>query len=194
VSLFQVAAASTDPVTVDDAKLHCRIEVADDDELIAGLITAAVEYTESFIHRKLLTETWADKRRGFSSCGPIVLSFPPVSAITSITYLDGAGDEQTWAAANYLTDLPTGPKAAPARIAPAYGVAFPATYPVLNAVTVTFECGYGEASDVPASIIAAIKILVATWYGPGRQAVNIGNITSVIPLTVESLLWPFKSF
>ena len=192
MSLYLVTAPSTEPITVDEAKAQYRFEVADEDDFVRGLIHAAVDYTETFIHRKLLTQTWAEK--GAFPWGAIVLPFPPVTAVTSITYLDTAGDTQTWDAADYRTGFPTGPHAGPAWVEPGYGLSYPATYGVRDAVTVTFECGYGEATDVPSSIKAALKLLVAHWAGPGRQPVNIGNITSVIPLTVESLLWPFKAF
>lgn len=84
-----------------------------------------------------------------------------------------------------------------------YNGSFTAT--VVSATVFTFPVSSGTVSPatgtptvtpdpVPSGIKAAIKILVSTWYGPAREAVNIGNITSEIPLTVNSLLWPFKSF
>ena len=193
MSLFLLTPPHAEPITVDEAKAQYRFEVPDEDDLVQAWIVAAREYTETFIHRRLLTQTWALTFDAFP-CWPILLPFPPVTAVTSIRYLDATGTSTTWAAANYLTDLPTGPHASRARITPAYGIQAPATYPTLNAVTVTFECGYGEATDVPASLTAALKLLVAHWAGPGRVPVNIGNIITPIPLTVESLLWPYKSF
>lgn len=84
-----------------------------------------------------------------------------------------------------------------------YNGSFTAT--VTSATTFTFPVASGTTSPatgtitatpdpVPTMIKAAIKVLVAHWYGAGREAVNIGNITTVIPMTVESLLWPYKSF
>jgi uncharacterized phiE125 gp8 family phage protein len=61
-------------------------------------------------------------------------------------------------------------------------------------VTVRFVAGYGAtAAAVPFGLKAAIKMLVAHWYAR-REPVNIGNLVTPIPLTIDSLLWPYKSF
>lgn len=194
MALFLFAATSGQVVTTAEAKLHCRIDASDDDTLIDTLIDAATQLVETVTHRALLSQTWDLKLEAFPCDGDeLWLPKPPVSAVSSITYLDTAGASQTWATTEYLTDLPTGAWARKARITPAYGVVYPSTYPVPNAVTVRFVCGYGAAAAVPAPLKAAIKLLVGHWY-QNREAVNVGNITSELPLTVPALLWPFKAF
>lgn len=168
------------------------------DPYLIALIKTARDYCESFTHRALITQTWDLKLDAFpcDSDEAIFLPKPPVSSVTSVTYLDTANVSQTWAATTgYLTDLPSGPHASPARIAPAYGVPYPSTYDVENAVTIRFVAGYGAAaSSVPDGIKWAMRILMGTWYDPGRQSVVIGSTASVIPHTVDALLWPFKVF
>ncbi len=199
VGLTLVTAPASEPVSLAEAKDHCRIAqaVTYEDALVTGLIRAAREHVETYTHRALLTQTWADKRDAFP-CDrdeALWLPMPPVSSVTSITYIDTAGTSQTWAASLYTTDLPSGPYARAGRIVPAYSEYYPATRGVINAVTIRFVCGYGAtAATVPSSLLAAMQILIATWYGPGREAVNIGNIVTQIPQTVEALLWPFKAW
>lgn len=41
----------TEPITLDRAKQYLRVDAADDDVLIQGLITAAREYAEGFQNR-----------------------------------------------------------------------------------------------------------------------------------------------
>ena len=159
-----------------------------DPELVAWIQTAR-ELAETFTHRAIPVQTWDEKFDRFPPY-ELWLSKAPVASVTSITYLDTAGVSQTWSSANYLQDLPTGPWARKARIVPAYSVIYPSTYPVLNAVTVRYVCGY---TSVPAGIKAAMKLLIGHWY-ENREAVHVGNIVNVMPMAVESLLWPFKAF
>lgn len=115
-------------------------------------------------------------------------------SIDSVSYVDGNGTTQTWSSALYRTDIPAGPTAGPARLTPIYSGVWPQTQGVINAFTVRFTAGYGTtAASVPYDIKAAIKLLIGHLYA-NREAVNIGNIVTPLPLGVESLLWPYKYF
>jgi len=197
VALSLVSGPTSEPVRLDDVKRHVRVsdDVTDEDTLIGDLISTAVEYVENFIHRRLLSQTWELTLDGFPPC--IDLPFPPVSSVTSISYVDTAGDTQTLASTAYTTFLPTGPYAPVARVFPAYGVQWPSTRDVPGAVTVRFVCGYGvHENSVPWSIKTAITLMVQHWYDVGRQPVVIGagNTVTSVPKTVDDLLWPYKAF
>ena len=43
-----------EPVTLQEAKQHCRVDCDADDELICGYITAAREWAESFLNKPLV--------------------------------------------------------------------------------------------------------------------------------------------
>lgn len=194
MALSLVTAPTAEPVRLDDVKSHVRIAatVTDDDPMIGDLISAAAEYVEHFVHRKLITQTWDLKLDGFPAM--IALPFPPVQSV-SITYVDTAGATQTLAASTYTTDFASGPLAMSAYIVPAYGQYWPSTRAVPNAVTVRFVCGYGDKENaVPWSIKTAIKLMVQHWYDVGRQPVIVGTIVSPVPKTVDDLLWPYKAF
>jgi uncharacterized phiE125 gp8 family phage protein len=179
-------------MTLADAKVHLKVEDATDDGLIRALIGAAAEYAETFTRRRLLTQTWDLKLDDFP-CAVIELPFPPVSSVTSVSYVDTAGDTQTWSSALYTATLPVGPQAAPATIEPIYGESFPSTRSQSSAVTVRFVCGYGAASDLPSSIVAAMKLLIGHWYVNREAAiVSMNTATSVIPMGVDQLLWPYR--
>jgi len=53
-----VTAPAFEPVSLADAKAQCRVDVADDDALISGLVTAARQYVESETGMALITQTW----------------------------------------------------------------------------------------------------------------------------------------
>jgi len=193
MALSLVAAPAIEPIYLEEAKAQCRIDHGDEDALVQALIRASRDYVENFTHRALITQTWDWQIDGFP-CGDLVLPLAPVSSVTSVTYLDSAGTSQTWSSSNYRTDLPAGPKAPRARLAPGYGVLYPTTYDVINAVTVRFVAGYGATTaTVPFAIKQALLLLIAHWYKT-REPVVTGTIVSPVQHSVDGLLWPYKAF
>lgn len=197
MALSLVTSPDDEPVTVEDAKIHVKVDTDDEDALIASLVQAAREYCEVFTGRKCLRQTWDLKLDDFPCNGfAMELPFPPVSSVTSVSYVDADGVTQTWAAGatGYTTDLPVGPQASHARVFPSYGVWYPATRSQPNAVTVRFVCGYGtDAATVPAGFVAAIKLLLGHWY-LNRESVVIGTVSTSVQTTVDALLWPYRVF
>lgn len=191
MALSLYTAPTDEPLSLADAKTHLKVEDGTDDALIRELIRAACEHCETFTGRKCISQTFDLKLSGFP-CGAIELPFPPVSSVTSVTYVDTNGDSQTWSSALYQTDLPAGPQATVARIQPAYQQVYPQTRDQWNAVTVRFVVGYGGPQDVPGSIQAAMKLLIGHWYA-NREAVAVsaGTVPSEIAIGVDRLLWPY---
>jgi uncharacterized phiE125 gp8 family phage protein len=191
--LHLVTGPSDQPITTEAAKLHLKVEHSDDDDLIATLCAAALDYVETGTRRKCLTQTWDDKRDGFPCWGePWVLDFPPVSAVSSISYVDTNGTTQTWSSAEYVTDLPTGAHAAPGRIWPAYSYSWPQTRTQRNCVTVRFVCGFATAELVPSGMVAAQKLLIGHWYAH-RETVVVGTITQQIGQAADALIWQHRA-
>ena len=191
MGLTLVTGPAVEPVSLAEAKAHLRVDDDDSNDLIVALIGAARQHVESFTRRKLITQTWDYQIDQFPS-DAIVVPLAPVASVTSITYLDTAGATQTWSSSNYRTDLPSGPWAQRPRIEPGYGLSYPLTYGVMNAVAVRCVVGYGStASTVPAAIRAAMKILIGHWF-EHREPVVTGTIVAQMPMSVNALLWPFK--
>lgn len=182
--LTLVTAATVEPMEVEEAKSHLRLTIDDDDEYVAGLIRASRQYVELYLRRALITSTWKETFDRFPCV--VELSIAKVLSITSIQYVDYAGATQTLSSSNYQSDLLT----APCRIAPAYGYVWPTVRGTMNNVTVNFTAGYGaDASYVPECVKQAMKMLIGHWY-ENREQVNIGNIVTTIPMTIEALLAP----
>lgn len=185
--LSLVTAPASEPFTPAEAKLHCKVDVTTDDSLVALWIAAARQYAETFTGRALLNQTWDLKLSGFP-CGAIVLPFPPVSSITSVSYIDTAGTTQTWSSALYETSIPTGPQAMPAQIQPVYGGVYPSTRDVFDNVTVRFICGYGASSStIPALLRAAMLLLIARMYEKREASIVEGDVSSA-----DAILWSYK--
>lgn len=164
MGLTRTVDPTAEPVTVEEAKAQARIDATTDDALIEGYIVAARELAESYTKRVFVTQTW---QQTYDWWFPWIIHsmVNPVQSVSSITYIDGAGDSQTLGASVYTLDT----KTAKARIHLAYNETWPTTRAIQNAVTVTLVTGYGAATEVPQSIKLAILGLVGHWYN-NREA------------------------
>lgn len=151
-----VVPPSEEPVSVTEAKAQARISGATSDAEIAVMIKAARQYAELELHRFLVTQTVEAYFDSFGSC----IKLPPLQSVTSITYVDYNGSTQTLAADQYRVDN----KSQPARITEAYGIVWPSTQDVTNAVTVRFVAGYGLAAAVPECIKQWILLRVEHYF------------------------------
>ena len=158
MGLKVITPATVEPVSVALAKLHARVEIDDDDALIESYITAARERAEHETERALAPATFCLYLDEFPPVG-IKIPRPPVNAIQSVQYVDGAGDLQTIDSADYSLD----DAQEPAWVLPAYGYTWPSTLDVANAVRVTFTAGY-TADACPAQVKSYILAVVAAMY------------------------------
>jgi uncharacterized phiE125 gp8 family phage protein len=150
-----IAPNETPPaVSLDDAKaqVHADLDDTSEDGLIQSYIVAATMAAEHELGRALVSQNWTLRLAAFPA-GAIELARPPVQQVLSITYLDGAGDEQTLDPAQYalcadpLVPVVTG------------------SWPDGTGVTVTFKAGYGAAAEnVPEAIRAWILLQVADLH------------------------------
>lgn len=175
--LVLVTAPTEEPITLGDAKHHCRVEVADeDDDLISALITAARLRCEQELGQAFCTQTW----RLTLDCFPdeFVVPMPPLVSVTHLKYRDTSGTLQTLASTGYSVDTDS----RPGRVSLAYGEVWPSTRAMYNAVQLTYVAGYGDASAVPENIKLAIRLLVGAWYEFREQIMEGG--TSELPMSV----------
>jgi uncharacterized phiE125 gp8 family phage protein len=159
MSLRLITAATTYPVTLAEAKLHCRVDSTDDDALITALITAATDLCEQKTGRAIMQQTWEVTLDAFPDY--IELTRVPVQSITSLKYFDMVGVEQTMLNTlySYAQD-----DFGFARLDPVYGGEWPAAQDRLNTVAVRYVAGYTNAAAVPEGIKQWIKLMVSTMY------------------------------
>lgn len=195
------AGPTLEPVLLDEAKAHCRIE-ADDSEsdgLLAGYIFSARRYVEEVTGRALMSQTWDYK---IDYCWPKVrvsnwgyvtgidVPKPPLVSVSSITYVDTAGATQTLASSQYqvVTSQYVG------SILPAYNVTWPQVRWQPEAITVRFVAGYGSnPGDVPEPIRQAIRFLVGHYF-EHREEVIVGQQSAALARGVDALLAPYRVY
>jgi uncharacterized phiE125 gp8 family phage protein len=176
-----------EPVSLAEAKAHCRIDTDDEDAYVQSLITMAREYVEGVKDTALITQT-LEARYDLFPLWAIVLPKPPIApASVTVTYVDGSGAAQTLtsAAGQFQVDH----RIVPGRIYPNYNGVWPVPRGDENSVTVRWQAGYGSTgSDVPSSARGVILMLVAHWFEM-RQPVLYGYSQVLpVPKTVETLL------
>lgn len=143
-------AAAAEPVTLADAKTWGRFDDTSDDDRISGALTAARAYVEAFTGQLISEQTAAIKCDSF--CDFEYLPLAPVQSISSITYVDGAGDTQTLDAAVYELRA-EGLRSAIVR---KYGQSWPGIQ-CGSRITVTAVCGYA-ADALPPAPLQAIRM------------------------------------
>jgi uncharacterized phiE125 gp8 family phage protein len=189
-----VTERANEALNLEDVKLHLRVDQDADDNLIEATMAAVRDHVETVTNRTMIQRTFDLVLDDFpaSSNDPIYILRTPLVSVTSITYTDSNGDSQTWGSANYIVDT----SSEPPRVAPAYGVSYPATRDIVNAVTVRFIAGYGTSgdaipTDVPAALRQAMLLMIGTLY-ENRESIVVGTITAKIPDAFDALLAPYK--
>ena len=169
-NLYVKTAPTVDPVTVDEAKTFCRIDVSEDDTLIASLIKAARQASESYTGRAYITQTLVLATQ-CNSMGQILLPRPPYGAVVSVQALQ---DNATWSTLTLTTDYYV------ATIGDSGLIAL--NMPSLTTqYQVEYTAGYGAAAtSVPDALKQAILMRVASMYEnrqdeAGNAAASIHN-------------------
>lgn len=168
--LSVVTAPLREPVTVEHAKLHARIDLDTEDALVARWITAAREYAEEHTGRAWVNQTLKLTLDDWPCDGCIRLPRDPVPSVSSVKYRDVNGTLTTLVAD---TDYQVWLEHSPPLIAPAPNKVWPPLQTGrLKAVEVEFVAGYGASSGWPARADAAIFATLTYWSrnrGDGRD-------------------------
>lgn len=186
-----------EPVTLAEAKLQSRVTIAiDDDEIIRKIKVARASCEGEFgfdfqfitATRKLWLTRFPSKRR--PECGftdEIRLPHPPLQSVTSVEYVNVDGVLTTLASSAYTVSQ----AAKPGFVVPVFGTFWPNTRQQIEAVRVTYTCGYGAAAAVPDIAKEAILKRVAELYRD-REETDFETTSNTDP-TVRKLLAPLWS-
>lgn len=189
---------TSEPVTLAELKAWVRIDPSDttQDDLLAQVIAMARQKFERDTGLALITRTCIAYLDDFPS-GVIELPYPPVSAISSVTYTDDDGDTITLPATHCT--LQSGRTRTRASLVTCFSTQWPdfkPTFAALNydepacaprSVAVTYIAGYGAvASAVPSEHKGAVMSLAAHLFRNPEAAA--GSSMTLVPLNYESLV------
>lgn len=178
----RVILPTLEPVSLQEAKLHLKVQHSLDDSLITGLISAVRLAAEHACERTMLLTTWELTLDNFPAA--LELRYPVVQSITSVKFDDTNGVEQVLHPDDYRLDAAS----LPGWLVPSYGKTWPATRCQVNAVRVRYVAGYGaDAADVPENVKLWMKLHIGHYY-KNREASVDGTINA-LPF-LDSLLDP----
>lgn len=171
------------PVTLEEARTQCRILNTDHDARLTGFIAAATAHVERILDLSLMTRTYALTLDVFSDS--IELPRGPVQSITSVEYIDEAGNSQTLATSYYTADL------ASSRhwIVRNSDATWPDLLDTVNAVTVTYVAGHDELPADYDDVKAAILLAVQHWNDLGELQ---DATKAAIPPWFDALIQPLR--
>lgn len=194
-TLRVVTPPSVEPVTVEEAKLHLRVDHIGDaalDNEVTAIIRRAREALEQDTRRAVSVQA-ADLWLSEWPWKPVIrVPLPPLNAITFITYRKTDGTTSTLSTDSYLVETAVEPGEVwlqnhcewPEDVQQA---GFP--------IRVRFEAGWAPA-DVPPSLRAALLLRIEQLYRH-RGAVTFGNSqaaaeTRPLALGYDSLIAPYR--
>lgn len=153
------------PVPLDELKSFLRVTFSDDDAELTRMIETVTLREQDYLGIQIPTATYTIYFDGFDR---LEIARPPVTAITSVNYLDSSGTATVLATSNYrVTQL--NQRRRPAVITRAYSTSWPTTRSVERNVWVVFTCGW---ATVPADVKALIMHGVEEEYeGKNNAAV-----------------------
>lgn len=171
-----------EPVSVPDIRDFLRITHAFEDALLERLITSARHYVETQTRRVLIDQTWSLYLDRWPRDGTIRLPITPIRALSKIRLYDVEGKVHEPSPEDYR--LSTRP---PAELRFLPGCLTRTT----RGIDIIFQAGYGSSGEhVPASLVMAIRILVAFWY-ENRGNTSEGPFTNT-PSGLQELITPLR--
>lgn len=153
-------------VSKDNLKAHLRLNDSSEDDLLSDWLGAADELFAKQTGYVLCVSIHRLRLDGWPHGGTIYVPRNPVTAVSSVQYLDTAGVWQTIDPSNYTVDLSD----APARITFGTGYSYPALHPTaVPCVRVEFTAGHAFPANIPKLAANATKLMAAHWYA-AREA------------------------
>ena len=167
-SLVRQTQPAVEPVTLAEAKAHLRVDTADDDALIQGLVRASREWVEQYLDRTLVHTQWVMRFDRFPPDGTLDIELPRPPMVASgtatavaLTFTYENGDTATYSTASFRVDRASTPGA----VKTLYGQTWPPHLQDDNAISVTWWAGYGPSgSDVPQGVKNAMLLYVHELY------------------------------
>ena len=187
MALVMTSAPVSEPLTVEEAKAHLRVDGTAEDVLIGSLILTSRLHIESALSLALIDQAWTLQLDRWPRGDDIEIPLSPLKAITGVRVRTASGDWLTVPSTSYLVDLASKPPRLVwnATTRPEPGV--PAA-----GIEIGFEAGFGPVgAHVPAPIRHALLLLIAHWY-ERREAIDIGSDAARVPEVVSDLIAPFR--
>jgi uncharacterized phiE125 gp8 family phage protein len=171
-AIERITPPASEPVTLAEAKNYLRVEHANDDAMIALMITAAREAAEAYLGTSFITQRWKMTLENELPC-IVPLRFGLAQSIVSIVEKTEVGGSTTIDPAGYRLSID---KRAAHVLSSRIGFRF----------EITYDAGYGaSAALMPGLIRQGVLQHVATMY-------EVREMSSPIPAMALQAYHPYK--
>lgn len=177
-------------ITLSEVKLHCKIDIDDDDTLLADNIIAARKWIEQYIDGVTIPQTitaYYDECELIKFGRIIKTPVTPALTITSITTYDEEDSGTVFDSAGYYRSGD--------RIALRDAYDWPSSsVRAFDALKIILVAGFGTFSSpswtqvVPRDIKKATALLIAHWY----QNRGDEEKSNTMPAEIYNLLFPYR--
>lgn len=188
-----VVEPTEEPVSLEEVKQHLRIDddLTADDDLLDSLIQSARQHIEKTTGLALVDQTLEVRLDAYPSNRVIALRGPLLGGV-SLSYTDASGTIVALDEDQYVVEAALKNRAP--RIVLGYGVTWPYSVPVSDAIRVRWRAGFADltgsptesVSQVPAPLRAAIKLHVEAHYDRDERTFDM------LMKAVESLCNPYR--
>jgi uncharacterized phiE125 gp8 family phage protein len=162
-----------EPVSLAETKTWLRVDHAEEDDLITGLITTARKHAETLTSRAMITQTILETCRVSVPVTVLELALRPLQTVEFLGWLEPGGAVHELNPTEFEVD------ANRHRIVLGAGTSH-------TWFQVRYIAGYGSAgADVPASLKTAILVHIAWMYGHREEGIFS------LPHGAQTLLAPF---
>lgn len=155
--LIRLTEPTTEPITLQEAMDHLRVDDSTDAGLIDAMLSAARDACERYCNRAWAQADFIETFERFPADGRgIKLTDPGAVAIIGIEYLDSAGTPSTISASSLSLDEDIGI------------IDYAADWPAGSRVKVSYTAGPDAGASTPElpppSVVVAIKLILTDFY------------------------------
>lgn len=169
-----------EPVTLEQMKLHLRVDGDEEDALISALGIAAREWVENYTGLTLIRREVVETFAGFGAVRTLAAWPVAEGAMPAVSY--GRPGVAPLAIGGAIVAT----FGRPAYVYPAAGTRWPVSE---DPVTITIAAGY-LPDEVPASLVAAILLLVGNLYA--QRETTVTGVSVADTGVVEMLCRPYR--
>lgn len=153
--LIRLTEPTTEPISLEDAMAHLRVDADDEATLIGAIISAARDACERYCNRAWAQADFIETFDRFP-IGGLKLTDPGVVAVSRIEYLSADGTPGVISTSSLSLDADLGI------------IDYAAEWPTGTRVKVSYtagpDCGASVPELPPPSIVLAMKLLLTDYY------------------------------
>jgi uncharacterized phiE125 gp8 family phage protein len=178
-----IAGPAVEPVAVAEMRAYLRLDDGTEDDLVSALVRAARLLVEAASGRQLIEQSWRLVLDRWPARRTLLLPLSPLIRIERIRVYDAAGSASDVAAPLYRAERGCDPP----RLALEPGAPEPGR--LIDGIEIDLVAGFGAAaSDVPAALTQAIRLLAARWFENRGDAVADARL----PPDIAALVAPYR--